>query len=237
MRRSRAADSKRARERRASKQHELELAVEQAREKHRQLLILSTRGMSRRTREAEQARVAMLSELVVMMNAKKPDVELKNKLASYRAMYSDYGEERASKVRFHVGQLRELLAPTEISKVLFTLMDHWAGEPDPRSFEGEKSVGEIWNALATELDVTPPQQAAFLELRQETKKQEDAKVRSFGLLDSLQAKNATKSESLANHFDTLAQIISTSQIIKFLDWIERNKALLLAIDDDYRRQV
>jgi len=167
----------------------------------------------------------------------RPDVDLKEKLANYRVKYSDYGEERASKVRFHIAQLKELLCPTEISKVLFTFMDHWVGEPDPRNFEGEKTVGEIWASLSQVLEISPAQQAALLDLRDETKSQEDAKFRSFALLDALQEKNAVKSESMANHFDTLGQIISTGQIIKFLDWIEKNKPLLLAIDDDYRRQV
>ena len=71
MKRSRAADSKRARERRASKQHELEVAVEEAREKHRQLLILSTRGLSRRSKEEEVSRVQALKEMVDMVNAKR----------------------------------------------------------------------------------------------------------------------------------------------------------------------
>jgi len=164
-------------------------------------------------------------------------VDLKAKLAAYRRMYSDYGEERESKVRFHIGQLRELLAPTEISKMLFTFVDHWAGEPDPRSFEGERSVAEIWQSLSETLNVTAAQRAALLDLREETKTQEDAKFRSFALLHSLQAKNAEKSQSMANHFDTLGNILSTTQIILFLEWIEKNKALLLAIDDEWRRQI
>ena len=194
--------------------------------------------MSRRSKEAEQQRVQDLSELMRMVESGSSDVDLKNKLARYREKYSDFGEERASRVKFHINNLRELLFPTEISRVFFTLMDHWEGQPDPKAYEGEQSVEEIWNAMKASLQVNNEQLQEFLKIGPETREQEKSMKESFRLLDALEKNFQTKSEGMEIRMDQLSRVISTAQSIRFLTWIENNKAVLCMIDEaEFRRDV
>lgn len=237
-RESRAVIAKRSRDKRSAKMHELEMEVTRLREQNRQLLIKSTKGMSRRTKEAEQQRVQSLKELMNMLGDGTSEFDLKNKLAEYREKYSDFGEERATRVKFHIGQLRELVFPTEVSRVFFTLLDHWEGRPDPEAFEGEQSVQETWEAMKQALNVTPEQKNEFLSLGAETREQERSMRECFQLLASLEEHFALKSEGMEINMSQLSKIITAQQSLKYLNWIENNKAVLHMIDEaEFRRDV
>jgi len=234
----RAVIAKRSRDKRSAKMHALEMEVTRLREQNRQLLIRSTKGMSRRSKEQEQQRVQALQELVALVRAGASEVDIKFKLGRYREKYSDFGEERASRVKFHVNQLRELLFPTEVSRVFFTLMDHWEGRPDPEVYEGELSVREIWEKMKTVLQVTEEQQGEFMSLGEETRDQERSMKECFQLLESLEKNFEAKSEGMEMKVDMLTKIISPAQQVLFLNWIENNKPVLHMIDEaEFRRDV
>lgn len=234
----RAVIAKRSRDKRSAKMHALEMEVTRLREQNRQLLIRSSKGMSRRSKEQEQQRVQALKELVQMVQNNAPEVDIKFKLGRYREKYSDFGEERATRVKFHVNQLRELIFPTEVSRVFFSLMDHWEGRPDPATYEGEQSVREIWEAMKTSLQVTLEQQNEFLSLGGETREQERTMKECFQLLESLERNFEAKSEGMEMKMDQLTKIISPAQSVLFLNWIENNKPVLHMIDEaEFRRDV
>jgi hypothetical protein len=234
----RAVIAKRSRDKRSAKMHTLEMEVTRLREQNRQLLIRSTKGMSQRSKEQEQQRVQALQDLLKMVQAGASEVDLKHKLGRYREKYSDFGIERASRVTFHINQLRELLFPTEVSRVFFSLMAHWEGHPDPEAFEGEQSVKEIWETMKSILQVNPEQQGEFLSLGGETREQESSMKECFRLLDALEKNFQTKSEGMESKMDQLLKIITLPQSILFLNWIENNKPVLHMIDEaEFRKEV
>lgn len=234
----RAVIAKRSRDKRSAKMHQLEMEVTRLREQNRQLLIRSTKGMTRRSKEQEQQRVQALQELVKMVQSGASEVDIKFKLGRYREKYSDFGEERASRVKFHVSQLKEFLFPTEVSRVFFTLMDLWEGRPDPEVYEGEQSVREIWAAMRNSLQVTDQQQTEFMSQGEETREQERSMKECFQLLELLEKNFEVKSEGMENKVDMLTKIISPAQQVLFLNWIENNKPVLHMIDEaEFRRDV
>ena len=222
---TRAEIAKRSRDRKAQQEHEMMVELTRLREQNRQLLIRSTRGLSRRSQEAERARVEGLSELVKMVRGvdKPNEREIGAHLKQYQDKYSDFGVERGSKVLFHLQQLRELLMPAEISRLFFTIMDHWLGAEDPPTFEGERSVSESWSDMAGELGVTEAQRAEFVKLKSETEKQTEAMRLAFKCIDDLEAIWNAKSETMGNKIvDRLTKVVAPSQAVKYLNWIENN---------------
>jgi hypothetical protein len=237
-REARAVIAKRSRDKRSAKMHGLEMEVTKLREQNRQLLIRSSKGMSRRSKEQEQQRVQALQDLVKLVDSGASELDIKFKLGQYREKYSDFGVERATRVKFHMSQLRELVFPTEVSRVFFSLMDHWEGQPDPETFEGEQSVKEIWDAMKSSIQVSDKQQDEFISLGEETRQQERSMKECFKLLDELEKNYDAKSEGMENKMDQLTKIISTAQVVLFLKWIEQNKPVLHMIDEaEFRRDV
>jgi hypothetical protein len=236
---TRAEIAKRSRERKAQQEHEMEMELDRLRERNRQLLIRVTRGLSKRTRDEEQGRLASLAELVAMVNdVEKPNErEIGTKLMQYKEKFSDFGVERGAKVKFHLQQLRDLLLPAEISRLFFSLMDHWTGAEDPVPFEGEQSVGESWRRMAEDLGVTEEQKNQCIALKTQADAQDESMREAFRYIDDLEALWNTKSEAMGSKIiDQITKVITPSQSVRFLNWIEKNKAVCLIVDHEEWRE-
>lgn len=123
--------SKRSRQKRSKEVHELEMQVTKLREQNRQLMIRCTKGLSQRSKEAEANRVTLLNKLTALVNSGASEYDVKLLLQEYTDRYADFSVERGQKIKFHLAQLKELLNPTEVSKIFFTLMDYWESEKSP----------------------------------------------------------------------------------------------------------
>lgn len=196
--------------------------------------------MSQRTKEGELQRKATLQEMIQLVHNGASEIDLKNKLQRYREKYSDFGEERATRVKFHLNQLSELLIPTQVSQIFFTLMEFWengSGSPQ-QTFEGEQSVEEMWNSMKQTLQVREDQLAQFLSLKKETLDQEKSMRQCYALMQDLDQNFDSKSEGMGVKIDQLLKIISPKQSVLFLNWVENNKAVLHMIDEaEFRREV
>ena len=239
LREPRAVIAKRSREKKSQKLHELEMEVTRLREQNRQLLIKSTKGMSQRTKEGEEHRLAALRELNDLLETDASELDIRNKLVRYRDKYSDFGEERGTRIKFHIQQLRELLLPTQVSRTFFTITDHWAGEAEEEEeFEGEQTVGEIWDAMRHDVGIGEELKQAMAELRPLSKEQERTLGECYALLRELEKLNTSKSTSMGVRMEQLLKIISPRQTVLFLNWVEQNKAVLHMIDEaEFRKEV
>ena len=101
--------ARKARLKKKQHMHNLEMDVIRLREKNRALLLRTTKGLNQRSSRAEGVRTEHVDRLLGAVKARLSNLLLKKEIEKYKEKYSDYGDERKSKVGFHMSQLEQLL--------------------------------------------------------------------------------------------------------------------------------
>ncbi len=152
----------------------VEIELIKAREEYRRLLIRATKGLARRSKDAELARLSMLDKLEQMITevnksststsssskskAKesassgdnvtvsagsvldKASTVVAARIEDYAHLYSDFGEVREAKVRFHMNQIRSLLIPTQVNRMIAALLDFRGKQLEKESATSSSSL-------------------------------------------------------------------------------------------------
>lgn len=174
-----------------------------------------------------------------MLQHNASEQEIARFLNMYKVTYSDYGPKRREKLRFHLERIRELLLPTQVTKLcLYSVeqgvdmiaRDHVIQE-DPMSMP-DSSVApmSLWGILATELDVSDAQQRQILERRTAIKKVQDDLNHTLHILQQLEEVTEEKNTALESQVAELQQILTPSQATKFIIWVKENPAFMYMLD-------
>lgn len=174
-----------------------------------------------------------------MLQRNASEQEIARFLNMYKVTYSDYGPKRREKLRFHLERIRELLLPTQVTKLcLYSVeqgvdmiaRDHVIKE-DPMSMP-DSSVApmSLWGILASELAVSDAQQRQILERRTAIKKVQDDLNHTLHILKQLEDVTEMKNTALESQVAELQQILTASQATKFIIWVKENPAFMYMLD-------
>lgn len=174
-----------------------------------------------------------------MLQHNASEQEIARFLNMYKVTYSDYGPKRREKLRFHLERIRELLLPTQVTKLcLYSVeqgvdmiaRDHVIKE-DPMSMPDSSAAPmSLWGILATELDVSEAQQRQILERRTSIKKVQDDLNHTLHILKQLEEVTDEKNTALESQVAQLQQILTPSQATKFIIWVKENPAFMYMLD-------
>ncbi|KAF1331114.1 Camp responsive element modulator, partial [Globisporangium splendens] len=174
-----------------------------------------------------------------MLQHNASEQEIARFLNMYKVTYSDYGPKRREKLRFHLERIRELLLPTQVTKLcLYSVeqgkdmiaRDHVIKE-DPMSMSDSSAAPmSLWGILAKELDVSDAQQRQILERRTSIKKVQDDLNHTLSILSQLEQVTDEKNTALETQVAELQQILTPSQATKFIIWVKENPAFMYMLD-------
>ncbi|TYZ62649.1 hypothetical protein PybrP1_007467 [[Pythium] brassicae (nom. inval.)] len=174
-----------------------------------------------------------------MLQRNASEQEIARFLNMYKVTYSDYGPKRREKLRFHLERIRELLLPTQVTKLcLYSVeqgvdmlaRDHVIKE-DPMSVPDSSAAPmSLWGILASELDVSDAQQRQILERRTAIKKVQEDLNHTLRILQQLEGVTEMKNTALESQVAELQQILTPSQATKFIIWVKENPAFMYMLD-------
>lgn len=198
-------------------------------------LKIGKEAMLSEQREKQQIKEQMRE----MLQRGASEQEIAHFLNMYKVTYSDYGPKRREKLHFHLARIRELLLPTQVTKLcLYSVeqgkdmkqRDHVIKEdptavPDP----GTAPIS-LWGILASEIGVTEAQQQQLLERRAAITKVRDDLNHTLGIVKKLEDVTDEKNTALEAQVALLQQILTPSQATKFIIWVKENQAFMYMLD-------
>lgn len=165
--------------------------------------------------------------------------EIAQFLNMYKVTYSDYGPKRREKLHFHLDRIRELLLPTQVTKLsLYSVeqgMDMMARDTvirdDPMAVpDSAAATMSLWGILAKELEVSDAQQRQILERRAAIKQVRDNLNDTLSIVKQLEDVTNDKNSALEAQVAELQEILTPSQATKFIIWVKENPAFMYMLD-------
>lgn len=174
-----------------------------------------------------------------MLQRNANEQEIAQFLNMYKITYSDYGPKRREKLHFHLSRIRELLLPTQVTKLsLYSVeqgvdmlkRDHVIKEDPMSAPESATATMSLWGILADELEVSDDQQRQILERRAAIKKVRDDLNHTLNIVKQLEEVTNEKNTALEAQVAQLQQILTPSQATKFIIWVKENPAFMYMLD-------
>ncbi|GMF26600.1 unnamed protein product [Phytophthora fragariaefolia] len=174
-----------------------------------------------------------------MLQRNANEHEIAQFLNMYKVTYSDYGPKRREKLHFHLSRIRELLLPTQVTKLsLYSVeqgvdmlkRDHVIKEDPMSAPESATATMSLWGILADELEVSDEQQRQILERRAAIKKVRDDLNHTLSIVKKLEGVTDEKNTALEAQVAQLQQILTPSQATKFIIWVKENPAFMYMLD-------
>ncbi|KUF89620.1 hypothetical protein AM587_10003265 [Phytophthora nicotianae] len=174
-----------------------------------------------------------------MLQRNANEQEIAQFLNMYKVTYSDYGPKRREKLHFHLSRIRELLLPTQVTKLsLYSVeqgvdmlrRDHVIKEDPMSAPESANATMSLWGILADELEVSDEQQRQILERRAAIKTVRDDLNHTLSIVKKLEEVTDEKNTALETQVAQLQQILTPSQATKFIIWVKENPAFMYMLD-------
>ncbi|KAH7484875.1 hypothetical protein PRIC1_004186 [Phytophthora ramorum] len=174
-----------------------------------------------------------------MLQRNANEQEIAQFLNMYKVTYSDYGPKRREKLHFHLSRIRELLLPTQVTKLsLYSVeqgvdmlkRDHVIKEDPMSAPESATATMSLWGILADELEVSDEQQRQILERRAAITKVRDDLNHTLSIVKKLEDVTDEKNTALEAQVAQLQQILTPSQATKFIIWVKENPAFMYMLD-------
>jgi hypothetical protein len=165
-----------------------------------------------------------------MIEKQTPDKDISNLLEHFEFRHADYGEQRTTKVEYHLKQVQALLTPTETTKmVMWTLnqeQDFFNEEGEPGSVSALTGGGSLWAMMCHALNMTEEQKAQLISTRARFDEIWKLLQRSFSLVSELRDTMLAKNEALINEIRVIKSILTPAQVAKFVFWVANNAACI-----------
>ena len=146
--------------------------------------------------------------------------DIKETVAKFSEMYSDYGRQRQDEVRFHLDQLERLAVPTT-----FTKMTLWTMGQGDQFFLRPKSH-PIAGILMRELGITSQQGRKIIEHRDRIKKVCVNIRQCLELLGKLKGLCGHKQRLFHDRMTKCQEILTPLQVVKLLLWVDEHQGVL-----------
>ena len=174
-----------------------------------------------------------------MLQRDANEQEIAHFLNMYKVTYSDYGPRRREKLHYHLSRIRELILPTQVTKLcLYSVeqgvdmlkRDHVIKEDPMSAPESASATMSLWGILADELDVSEDQQQQILKRRAAIKKVRDDLSHTLSIVEKLKDVTDEKNTALEAQVAQLQQILTPSQATRFIIWVKENPAFMYMLD-------
>ncbi|TMW62419.1 hypothetical protein Poli38472_005037 [Pythium oligandrum] len=174
-----------------------------------------------------------------MLQRGASEQEVARFLNMYKVTYSDYGPKRREKIQFHLARIRELLLPTQVTKLsLYSVeqgsemiaRDRDLNEDTTSAVDAGMAPMSLWGILAKELNVSAAQQRQILERRASIQRVRDDLNETLGIVKQLEQVTEDKNTALEAHIAELQRILTPSQATKFIIWVKENPAFMYMLD-------
>ncbi|UIZ29389.1 hypothetical protein KXD40_003414 [Peronospora effusa] len=174
-----------------------------------------------------------------MLQRNANEQEIAQFLNMYKVTYSDYGPKRREKLHFHLSRIRELLLPTQVTKLsLYSVeqgvdmlqRDHVIKEDPMSAPDSATATMSLWSILADELKVSGNQQRQILERRAAIKNVRDDLNHTLSIVKKLEDVTDEKNTALEAQVAELQEILTPSQATKFIIWVKENPAFMYMLD-------
>lgn len=190
--------------------------------------------------EVEEKSADVLSKLESFIKEEANEADIKSALHDLQERYSDYGRDRRSAIDFHINQLRKSLEPTQTTRTILWLMNlarryHEANGDSKPTIEGDE-CSELWTDLLANVKPTQEQRKTmmtfiappdspdpFVAVKEVTEQCNE-------MVDRLSEIIGSKNESLDTEMENIQSILSSTQIAKFVLWIDQNPACLQMLE-------
>ncbi|KAF0683249.1 Aste57867_24681 [Aphanomyces stellatus] len=162
------------------------------------------------------------------------EAEVAKFIELYKSNYSDYGAKRQETIGFHIARVRDLLLPTQVTKMCLYSVENADEEKLkralPRLRDGTHEPVNLWEILAKELDITEAQQRMIFTRREQIKLLRDNLTKNLRNLAAFENATQEKNRSLNNEVSLLQTILTPQQATKFIIWVKDNPAFMYMLD-------
>lgn len=174
-----------------------------------------------------------------MLKRGASEQEIAQFLNMYKVTYSDYGPKRREKLHFHLDRIRELLLPTQVTKLCLYSVEQGFDmiardsviREDPMAVpDSAAATMSLWGILAKELEVSEAQQRQILERREAIKQVRDNLNHTLSIVKQLEDVTDDKNTALEAQVAELQNILTPSQATKFIIWVKENPAFMYMLD-------
>jgi hypothetical protein len=163
--------------------------------------------------------------------------ELAQFLDMYKVTYSDYGPKRRDKLHFHLDSIRDLLLPTQVTKLCLYSVEQGVNmlerdgviREDPMT-EPDSAVMSLWSILAETLEVSEAQQRKILERREAILMIRRDLEHALAIVKQLEDVIDSKNTALEAQVTGLQRILTPTQATRFIIWVKENPAFMYMLD-------
>ncbi|OQR98791.1 hypothetical protein ACHHYP_07876 [Achlya hypogyna] len=188
----------------------------------------------------EKATIKQKMEHLLKSNAS--EAEMATFVEQYKAQYSDYGDKRKETIAFHIQRVRDLLLPTQVTKMCLYSVEQGdfvsmkkkqaaaaSMEASPDHLQDE-APANLWAILAKELDISEAQQRQIFSRREKIKYLRENLNKNLGILRSFEIATQEKNETLEAEVAQLQTILTPHQATRFIIWVKENPAFMYMLD-------
>ncbi|CAK4698919.1 hypothetical protein AeMF1_015828 [Aphanomyces euteiches] len=183
------------------------------------------------------------------------EAEVAKFIEQYKTNYSDYGAKRQETISFHIARVRELLLPTQVTKMCLYSVENGDEVPMKPSMAtqhappppSDSESSNLWEILAKELNISQAQQRQIFQRREQIKVLRENLNKNLRNLAAFEVATQEKNRSLNNEVAMLQTILTPQQATKFIIWVKENPAFMYMLDqlvqsiiagtDDVEKQV
>ncbi|OQS00050.1 hypothetical protein THRCLA_06275 [Thraustotheca clavata] len=186
----------------------------------------------------EKATIKQKMEHLLKSNASEE--EMATFVEQYKAQYSDYGDKRRETIAFHIQRVRDLLLPTQVTKMCLysveqgdfvSMKKKQVAHPSPEaSPHHDEAPSNLWAILAKELDISEAQQRQIFSRREKIKYLRENLNKNLGILRSFEIATQEKNETLEDEVAQLQTILTPHQATRFIIWVKENPAFMYMLD-------
>mmetsp|Transcript_29479 Transcript_29479/g.67807 ORF Transcript_29479/g.67807 Transcript_29479/m.67807 type:complete len:286 (-) Transcript_29479:515-1372(-) len=190
--------------------------------------------------------------LAALLKRGAPEREVRQSLEEFKEKFADYGRDRRSAIEYHLQHVGRLLQPTTTTSMAMAALQNSTTEkpmegvlkillasssstipivspsPTPATTPPKRNLFEL---LVNYLKVNEEQAAALKDSRFVAEELDRALHRSSTVLDELRANLTTVGQQMGTEFGKIREILTPSQIAKFVIWVNNNTAAMEMLDE------
>lgn len=168
-----------------------------------------------------------LSQLKSLMSEENPpEKEIKDIMKTYYENWSEFGAVRNQQIIWHLNQLKKVLLPAQLTKMLI-----WSLQQDDDFYDvtlnNATHGGGIWDMLITTMNLTKEQQQKIINFRPAVKLQRKNLGDALTMMDTIADNVKEILDIMTNQMIKIMEVLSPAQQARFLVWADQNAAGLL----------
>ena len=208
--------------------NELQQRVVQLERENMDLRLKLEEQAKTRASEAEEKNT-LTKQLVDLLETSGKDEELSKVMQTFADLYADYGRDRRVALKYHLGQVRRFMMPTQVTKMaLWSLQqddDFYAYKVDENG-----RAETLWDIISRDMHVTEDQKQKLMEFRPYFKELRDDMNHCASSIVQLEKALEVKNTKIEQAIHKLTTVVSPKQAALFIQWVTNNQACIHMLD-------